>query len=216
MARTPPRRSPRRGAATAAEARVQQPLPIQPVPRPILCGPYEEPAWHWLYDTTSGAASQTEGRRPASYWYRSQRTSAGQFSLLAEEERDELPLVNALREDVKRWRKSEYEGATAVTKQLLRHWSRPDRARRLFFCQLEAAETVVYLTEILGVGKRTRFTPKLSLDDYRQLRRGERVSFAAESRIGLHTSLAGIPNEGGLEPSSAMAARWPRGAGRRS
>lgn len=33
-------------------------LPIQPVNEPILCSPYEEPTAHWVYDTTTGAASQ--------------------------------------------------------------------------------------------------------------------------------------------------------------
>jgi type III restriction enzyme len=42
-----------------------------------------------------------------------------------------------------------YPGATAVTDELLRHWSRPEREgnSRLFFCQREAAETVIFLTE---------------------------------------------------------------------
>jgi hypothetical protein len=69
-----------------------------------------------------------------------------------------------------------------------------------FFCQREAVKTVLYLTEILGAGKTPRFKPKLSLDDFRALRGGERVSFAAESRIGRHASLAEIPNEPGVEP----------------
>ena len=25
-------------------------LPVQPVDRPILCNPYEEPRDHWIYD----------------------------------------------------------------------------------------------------------------------------------------------------------------------
>src|SRR4051812_19151863 len=126
--------------AATDEARGQEPLPIQPVPKPILCSPFEEPSWHWLYDTQTGLATKTEGRREASYWFRSQRTSAGQLSLLAQEESAPLPLVNALRDDVRRWRKSEWDGATPITRQLLRHWSRTDRSRRLFFCQREAVE----------------------------------------------------------------------------
>lgn len=43
------------------------------------------------------------------------------MSLLAEEERDGLPLVNALREDVRRWRASGWERANLTTKPLLRH-----------------------------------------------------------------------------------------------
>ena len=45
-------------------------LPIQPVAKPILCNPYEEPDKHWIYDKETGAARQEIGRRPASYWYK--------------------------------------------------------------------------------------------------------------------------------------------------
>ncbi len=115
----------------------QQSLPIQPVDRPILCSPYDEPAEHWAY-TTEGDAIRVPGRRPASYWYKTQRIAEGQLSLIAEEQREDLPLVNALRADVKRWRASGYEGATSVTKDVLRYWGRAGRPRRLFFCQWEA------------------------------------------------------------------------------
>ncbi len=147
----------------------QQPLPVQPVDRPILCSPYAEPAEHWVY-TTEGDAVRMPGRRPASYWYKTQRTAGGQMALIAEEEREELPLVNALRADVKRWRASGYEGATQVTKDLLRYWARPDRPRRLFFCQLEAAETVIFLNEIRLAGRKPRFTPQFTDDHLDRLR----------------------------------------------
>lgn len=135
----------------------QSPLPIQPVERPILCSPYDEPNAHWMYDTRSGDAQIIPGRRPASYWFKTERVLTGQMSLFAEEEREDLPLVNALRADVKRWRESGYEGATQITKQLLAHWRRADRPRRLFFCQLEAVETIIFLNEIRLARKYTRF-----------------------------------------------------------
>lgn len=141
----------------------QQPLPIQPVERPILNTPYDEPAAHWVYDTKTGDAHQREGRRPASYWFKTRRVQTElQMALpgFAEEEREDLPLVNALRADVKRWRASGYEGATQVTKQLLAHWRREDRPLRLFFCQLEAAETIIFLNEIRLAGKFVRFNPQ--------------------------------------------------------
>lgn len=81
-------------------------LPIQPVNKPILCSPYEEPTEHWVYDTATGEASQMPGRRPGSYWYKTQRTGSAQQQLFAEEERDDLPLVNTLRDDVRRWRQA--------------------------------------------------------------------------------------------------------------
>jgi type III restriction enzyme len=78
-------------------------IPIQPVENPILCSPYKEPDQHWLYNTQTGVPSKTPNRRPASYWFKSERTGSAQMSLLAEEERDDLPLVNALREEATVW-----------------------------------------------------------------------------------------------------------------
>ncbi len=150
-----------------------QAVPIQPVNQPILCSPFAEPTAHWIYDTQTGAARQEQGRRPASYWYKTERTGAAQMRMFIEEERDDLPLINALRDDIKRWRESEYEGATQITRQLLRHWSHSDRPRRLFFCQREAIETVIYLNEILASDRRPRWKTKLTVEDYRRLTRGE-------------------------------------------
>ena len=76
-------------------------VPIQAVDKPIICPPYVEPNDHWLYDTTTGKASHAGKRRPASYWYKTERTGSAQLELFAEEERDDLPLVNLLRDDVR-------------------------------------------------------------------------------------------------------------------
>lgn len=75
----------------------QQEVPIQAVGKPILCRPLEEPATHRVYDTQTGEARTEPGRRPASYWFKTQRTDPAQRDLFAEEERDDLPLVNLLR-----------------------------------------------------------------------------------------------------------------------
>src|SRR5712692_4493533 len=176
-------------------------LPIQHVNKPILCRPYEEPTAHWVYDTTTGAASQIPGRRPASYWYKTERTGSAQRDLFAEEERDDLPLVNALRDDVRRWRQAHYEGATPVTKHLLAYWTRNDRPRRLFFCQCEAVETIIYLTEILASGRRPRWTPKLQMDDYQRLSKGEQPSFVGSTVLRVFPSLVDIPNVGATHAS---------------
>ncbi len=140
----------------------QQPLPIQPVEKPILCSPYAEPDKHWAYDLESGAAAIVPYRRPASYYYKVQRTGGEQqLALFAEETREDLPFINALRLDVKKWRSGGYENATTITKELLHYWQRSDRPRRLFFCQVEAVETVIYLNEILLSGKKPRFKSAL-------------------------------------------------------
>ena len=80
--------------------------PTQAAPNPILNNPYEEPSRHWSY--VGGVPSETPGRRPASYWFKTQKIGTTQESLFAEEERDELPLVNKLRADVSNWRRSKY------------------------------------------------------------------------------------------------------------
>lgn len=59
------------------------------------------------------------------------------------------PLVNEIRRKVKLWRKGRYTATvTSVTARLLEHWRSTDRLRRLFFCQIEAMETLIYLAEV--------------------------------------------------------------------
>ena len=161
----------------------QEQLPIQAVERPILCNPYDEPEHHWEYDT-DGTARVRPGRRPASYFYTTQRAGAKQQSLFAEATRDTLPLINRLRDDVRRWRATgRYEGVTETTRTLLRHWANPERERRLFFCQREAVETIIYLHEVLDYGRGTRFNEKVMPADFQKLSKGERPSFAEESFV---------------------------------
>ncbi|MFS8879263.1 DEAD/DEAH box helicase family protein [Synechococcus sp. H55.10] len=61
----------------------------------------------------------------------------------------EIPLVNQIRPRVKAWREAGYPGVTSITKRLLDHWRDPEEfdRRRFFFCQLEAVETLIWLTE---------------------------------------------------------------------
>jgi type III restriction enzyme len=190
--------------------------PIQPVSRPILCSPWEEPTAHWVYDTATGEASEAADRRPASYFYRTHRTGSTQLQMgfVAEEERDDLPLVNALRADVKKWRESGWESSTPLTKQLLRHWTRADRPRRLFFCQLEAVETIVYLTEILDAGKSLRGKSALGREDFDRLLRNEPPSFTGPNVLGFHPSLVDPPNEPGWRPLRRYGCKMATGSGK--
>lgn len=45
-----------------------------------------------------------------------------------------------------KWRESNYSGSSEVTKKLLNHWRYRDE-KRLFFCQIEAMETIIYASE---------------------------------------------------------------------
>lgn len=195
----------------------QQSIPIQPVENPILCSPYREPDQHWLYDTKTGVPTKTPGRRLASYWFKSERTGSAQqqMSFLVEEERDDLPLVNALRDDVRRWRALDWENASETTKKLLRHWWREDRGRRLFFCQVEAVETIIYLREILAFGKKPRWTPKLTLEDFNTLSQGRNPRPREWlSKVAQHPKLADIPNGPGVKAINRYACKMATGSGK--
>ena len=197
-----------------AAAKPAAAVPIRPVEDPILCSPYHEPDQHWLYDTRTGLPQKIPHRREASYWYRTERTGSSQLQLLAEEERDDLPLVNALRADVKAWRESGYRNASQTTKRLLRHWWREDRARRLFFCQLEAVETIIYLEEILSTGQRTRARQRVTTQDFHMLREGRNPRPNEwVAKVAQHPKLADLVEPWGL-PIPRYACKMATGAGK--
>lgn len=154
--------------------------PTQAVPDPILNKPYDEPTQHWIY--RDGAPEIAQGRRAAGYYYTSKTVAGGQRDLLADEQFDPIELVNRLREDVKHWRGSNYRGATTVTRDLLTYWRSESRSRRMFFCQIEAIETLIYLLEI-GIPGRLAKTgyQKFAVDAdlLATLLRGDRPDFAA-------------------------------------
>ena len=168
-------------------------IPIQPVEKPVICSPYIEPDYFWFYDKATGQATKTRGRRPAGYWYKTQQFGTKERTLFDDLEPDEnfddLPLINLLREDVRRWRESGYRGATNTTKELLRWWANPDRSRRLFFCQLESVETLIYLAELRIPGRtsKTGFRKfALSDDNLRRLLKGERPKAEGEVELDLY------------------------------
>jgi len=196
----------------------QQDIPIQAVERPILCSPYDEPNQHWKYHTTTGAARKEPGRRPASYWYKTERTGSAQMSLLAQEQQDDLPLPNLLRDDVRRWREADYRGATIATRELLTRWRKRDLERPLFFCQIEAIETLIYLAEIRFTGRtsRLRFTPKLTDDDLARLLAGTRPgpAFGLAQGAEFFPTLMDRPADPALKPLRRLCTKLATGSGK--
>lgn len=135
------------------------------VDEPIINSPFEEPTHYWVYDTVSGQPVKAAGRRPAHYYFRSRRRQdAAQTSLFAEEEMVELELVNKIRDQVRKWREGGYKNASHITRQLLRHWNSAERERKLFFCQREAAETLIWLSEIHKPGQHGITIPRDEAD----------------------------------------------------
>jgi type III restriction enzyme len=118
------------------------------VPDPIIGSPFDAPAEHWRI-VEGEPPQRVAGRRPAMYYYRDPKirmdgrgTGAGI--------QIELKLVNRIRERVKAWREQGWPGATRTTLELLQYWRREGRRHRLFFAQIEAAETILFLTEARG------------------------------------------------------------------
>jgi type III restriction enzyme len=114
------------------------------VSNPILSSPFEEPKEHW-WILEGQSAERREGRRPALYFYRDPKRGSEERGGIA----IEMRLVNEVRGRVKAWRDGGYAGVTRTTLELLQHWRREGREdrKRLFFAQLEAAETIIFLVE---------------------------------------------------------------------
>ncbi|HEX3036680.1 MAG TPA: DEAD/DEAH box helicase family protein [Thermodesulfobacteriota bacterium] len=115
------------------------------IDRLIINSPYEEPKYYWEYNRETRSFVKRDGRRPAGYIVATPKSrnfdDPGIFI--------ELPLVNLIRQRVKDWREAGYPGITGITKRLLEHWYNLEERdyRRFFFCQLEAIETLIWLTE---------------------------------------------------------------------
>ncbi len=129
------------------------------VENPILNNPFEEPTRYWLYE--EGQPRIVEGlRRPAGYYFKARSTPSEQYSFFRDEQFAELELVNAIRRRVGEWRKAGYSPeVTAVTRRLLEHWNADERERKLFFCQREAAETIIWLAEVYAKDPRGLILP---------------------------------------------------------
>ena len=110
----------------------------------IINSAFCEPRFHWKYNRNKQSFDKYEGRRPAGYFIAGQGSNAynddGEFI--------EIELVNLIRPLVKKWRENGYIGVTGTTKKLLEHWNAQDaRENRFFWCQLDAIETLIWLTE---------------------------------------------------------------------
>jgi len=129
--------------------------------RPILNSPYRAPELHHALDKHGQPleGEPRQGRRPSRFIVpvpaSRKRASAGQGSLDLEAY-TENALINEIRGYVGRWRTlrnpSDW-GVTSVTQRLLEHWRHHDFiGARPFFCQLEAVETIIWLTEVAPKG----------------------------------------------------------------
>lgn len=125
------------------------------IENPVLNSPFQEPKSHFKFDQSGITDEVVNQRRPSSYFIpvdsRRRREREQQLTLIDEWSSDRIrenDFVNRLRERVGIWRKGGYQYVTATTRKLLDYWTNPEREKPLFFAQIEAVETVVYLTEV--------------------------------------------------------------------
>ena len=136
--------------------------------RPILNSPYEYPARHWELDPQGQPTQQKkESRRLAEFFTpipkpRKTKTSPAQQQIVFDEgkglstEKQQYEaataVINELRYFVEQWRKLPNPNDWQVepeTQRLLQHWrSHRFSGVRPFFCQIEAVETAIWLTEV--------------------------------------------------------------------
>ncbi len=125
--------------------------------RPILNSPYRVPELHHPLDKNGQPleGEPRQGRRPSRFIVpvpaSRKKTSAGQASLDLETY-TENALINEIRGYLARWRALRNPadwGVTWTTQRLLEHWRHHEFGGPIpFFCQIEAVETIIWLTEV--------------------------------------------------------------------
>ena len=135
--------------------------------QPILNSPYEYPARHWELDDQGQPTQQViENRRGAEFITpipkprkrkatRSQQQfvfDEGKGLSTQEQQYDVTAMVNEIRRRVNQWRDLRNPNDWSVTPEtarLLQHWRHHDFSDiQPFFCQVEAVETAIWLTEV--------------------------------------------------------------------
>ena len=143
--------------------------------QPILNSPYEEPALHHALDEEGQPTDNPPipGRRSSKLISpvpkpRKRRKKADPKQVIMDlhsddgissenQEYNPTPIINEIRSRVAAWRRLPSQtdwGVTPATARLLHHWRHHDfQGIRPFFCQIEAVETIIWLTEVARTPK---------------------------------------------------------------
>jgi len=134
--------------------------------RPILNSPYEYPRQHWELDDDGQPTQRLiETRRRASFISPIPRAKkhkgkaaqqaldiGGEEKVSSKHQKYDEATINELRSRVDAWRELKNPsdwGVTPETARLLQHWRHHQfNDIRPFFCQVEAIETLIWLTEV--------------------------------------------------------------------
>jgi type III restriction enzyme len=127
------------------------------IENPVINSPFDEPKRHFRFSDEGITNEIIEQRRISSYFIpiaKPKKKGKDQLYFETEWTQDRIEenkFINQVRARVKQWRDlgdHRFASVTRTTAQLLQYWTRPDRDKKLFFCQIEALETFIYLTEV--------------------------------------------------------------------
>jgi type III restriction enzyme len=125
------------------------------IENPVANSPYLEPTRHFKFTDDGITDEIVEVRQISSYFIPIAKTKKkGKSAPLSfetewtEDRIEENKFINRIRGRLTQWRQGDYQGITKTTRSQLDYWMNPDRERKLFFCQMEAAETAIYITEV--------------------------------------------------------------------
>lgn len=116
---------------------------------PILNSPYQAPTQYWALDERFRQTDVVvDGRRPSGAYLSVPMARGGEATGAPALDIEPHARINRIRDEVEEWRKQGYAGASRSTQELLTHWQSDALDQRPFFCQVEAAETLIWLLEI--------------------------------------------------------------------
>ncbi|MFA5799518.1 MAG: DEAD/DEAH box helicase family protein [Candidatus Peribacteraceae bacterium] len=124
---------------------------------PILNSPYSEPCKHFDSNERGLTDEVLDSRRPSSFYIPVPRAKTKQKQLdlnladgaFGSELQKKNEFINKVRAKIKEWRESSnYSGLTKTSRDLLAYWKDETRENKLFFCQIEALETLMYINEV--------------------------------------------------------------------
>lgn len=123
------------------------------IENPVINSAFLEPVRHFKFTDEGITDEIVDGRRISSYFVpiAQPKKKGKQLQFETEWTQDRIEpnkLVNQIRARVSQWRDGHYIGVTPTTSRLLAYWTNPEREKKLFFCQIEALETAIYITEV--------------------------------------------------------------------
>ncbi|RKZ81281.1 MAG: restriction endonuclease subunit R [Candidatus Parabeggiatoa sp. nov. 1] len=128
------------------------------IENPVINSPFEMPKRHFKFTDTGITNKIIKGRRESTYFIpipkpKQQRNGQTAMDYQMQSRATPNDLINAIRKQVGIWRNKNYPHITQITRRLLEHWQAPAKEHKLFFCQIEALETIIYLTEAANKDK---------------------------------------------------------------